>query len=103
MEQVIKEYEVELIGSYKARCDELDLEYVSRAHGIIDPLARLMLQAGVSPDSLIRVVRKNTTIYSPMKISFWAGKRLKEGNSFVWQKYRERDFTEVRDGESTVC
>lgn len=85
-------YTVELHGSDTAKCPELNLEYTNSKHGVIDPLARLMLEAGADPEGRIHVIRGNTPVFArDRKVATWAGERLLENDKrgFMVQQYKE--------------
>lgn len=87
-----KIYIVELHGSTTATCPELNLEYTSKKHGVIDPLARLMLDAGADPEGRIHVIRGSTPVFArDRKVSTWAGERLLEPDTRGFRKGRFKE------------
>jgi hypothetical protein len=71
-------YKVTLTGHDTASCPELGLVVTRKKHGVIDMLARKMIQAGAHLDDTMEVYRGETLCFKRCAIRSWAGMRLYE-------------------------
>ncbi len=90
-------YQIDLIGSDTAQCDEMGLSVTREKSGIIDILARRMIEAGADPEAQVEVYREETLCFLPRPLRSWGAWRLKEnGKTGFHMRRRTRSSFETK-------
>lgn len=72
---------ITLHSSDTARCQELSLEITKTRGSPIGALCREILDAGLSPSSLVYIYRGETLCFKPRSLGRWAGVTTEERDS----------------------
>ena len=84
-------HRIELHGSDTATWAATGLSVKRSKHGVIDVLARAMVDAGADPDVNVEIMRAGTLCFKPIPLKSWASRRLLESDNggFSDVKFRE--------------
>jgi hypothetical protein len=61
-----------------AECEELSVKIKISRHGVLDVMARAMMEAGAGEDDRMIVFRGDMQVFEPIRIGWLAKKRLHE-------------------------
>lgn len=76
-----------------AACPQMGIEYRASKHGVIDALARLLIETGADPDETVIVTRDGKPVFkNEWLLSKWAGLRLTENDDegMRWRRFEKQ-------------
>lgn len=86
---------VTLHGSNRIECDEFGLKIERKRHGLVDEMARLLVDHNVDPLRRLQVLRNGTKVFArDRSIAAWASIRLVESDTWGFRKskYKKNPF-----------